>query len=212
LNFPEDHIEPVPKGVGGADVLQRVYNGQHCGTIVWESKRTKHWNKEWLSKIKDDQREIKAEFAVIVSEKLPDNVPGFAKIDGVWVTGFPYAIGLAIALRETLTHVAAIRQAEVGKNQKMEMLYNYLSGTEFKQRIEAIVEAFVSMKSELDQEKRAMNKIWAKRLKEIEKVIRNVSGMYGDMHGIVGASLPVIKSLELPESVEVFDEILEVTS
>jgi hypothetical protein len=94
----------------------------------------------------------------------------------------------------------------------MEMLYNYLSGTEFKQRIEAIVEAFVSMKSELDQEKRAMNKIWAKRLKEIEKVIRNVSGMYGDMHGIVGASLPVIKSLELPESVEVFDEILEVTS
>jgi len=121
---------------------------------------------------------------VIVSEKLPNEVANFAKVDGVWITGFPYAIGLATVLRESLTQVAMIKQAEVGKNQKMEMLYNYLSGTEFKQRIEAVVEAFVSMKSDLEKEKRAMNRIWAKREKEMERVICSISGMYGDVQGI----------------------------
>ncbi|MBM4333394.1 MAG: DUF2130 domain-containing protein [Deltaproteobacteria bacterium] len=200
-NFPFDQIEPVAKGKRGADILQRVYNqyGQCCGTIIWESKRTKLWNDIWIEKLKDDQREAKAEIAVLVTTALPKEVNNFAYINGVWVTSYTLAICLAVSLRMNLIQIASAKMSAVGvgKYEKMEVLYGYLSGPEFGQRVEAIASAFGSMKNDLDQEKRAMTKIWAKREKQIERVINNISGMYGDMQGIIGASLPQIKSLEL---------------
>ncbi len=201
LSFPLDHVEPVPKGIRGADVLQKVYNqaGRYCGTIVWESKRTKVWNNEWVPKLKDDQREVRAEIAVLLTTVLPKDVNNFAYIDGVWVTDHVSIVGLTTALRINLIQVANTKLATVGRSEKMEVLYNYLSGPEFKQRVEAIVEAFITMKKELDQEKRAMTKIWSKREKQIERVINNTSGMYGDMQGIIGASMPEIRSLEFKE-------------
>lgn len=197
--FPVDEIEPVSKGMRGADILQKVHNrsGQYCGSIIWETKRTKAWSDGWISKLKDDQREIKAEIAVIVSETLPKEVNSFTQMEGVWVTNFSLAGSLAEALRTGLIQVSQTKLSAVGKNEKMEVLYNYLSGSEFKQKVEAIVESFKSMKEDLDEEKRAMIKRWAKREKQIERVIINTAGMYGDMQGIIGASLPQIKMLEL---------------
>jgi len=204
INFPSDEIAPVPKGIRGADILQKVHNptGQYCGTIIWESKRTKAWSDGWMQKLRDDQREVHADIAVILSITLPKDVSNFAFIDGIWVTDYSSMIGLVTALRINLIQVAMTKLSAVGKQEKMEVLYNYLSGPEFRQRVEAIVEAFSSMKKDLDQEKRAMNKIWSKREKQIERVVLNTSGMYGDMQGIIGASLPEIKSLELETSVD----------
>lgn len=198
-HFPIDQIEPVPKGIKGADVLQKVYNqsGQYCGTIIWETKRTKAWNEGWIEKLKDDQRQIKAEMAILVSNALPKGIHNFGYLNGVWVTGFETAPSLAFALRMNLVQLFSAKVAAVGKYEKMEFLYNYLSGPGFSQKIEAIVTAFMAMKKDLDKEKTAMTKIWSKREKEIERVITNISAMYGDFAGIIGASLPEIKSLEL---------------
>jgi len=197
--FPYDLIEPVPKGIKGADVVQKVNNpmGQYCGTIIWESKRTKGWSDGWIDKLKDDQREVKADIAVLMSIALPKEINGFSQVKGVWVTSFPLAMGLALALRENLLEVANAKQAAVGKAEKMEAIYNYLSGTEFKQKVEAIVEAFVTMNTDLIKEKVAMEKLWSKREQQIKKVVISTARMYGDMQGIIGASLPEIKSLEL---------------
>ena len=197
--FPVDLIEPVAKGVRGADIIQKVYtrSGLLCGSIAWESKRTKAWNDEWVTKLKDDQREMKAEVAVIVTEALPKGLSAFGLVDGVWVTTVPLAGSLADALRATLTEVSLARASAVGKNEKMEAIYNYLSGPEFRQRVEGIVEAFSAMKEDLESEKRAMMRIWAKREKQIERVTSSTTGMYGDMHGIIGSTMPEIKTLEL---------------
>ena len=198
--FKMDSIEPVAKGVRGADIIQRVHdeNGRLCGSIIWESKRTKNWGGDWVQKLKDDQRNAKAEIAVIVSSALPKEINGFGKYEGVWITDFPSAIGLATALRTNLIEVAHASNALQGKNEKMELIYKYLSGTAFKHRVEAIVESFVSMKTDLDAEKRSMEKIWAKREAQIERVIKNTAGMYGDLQGIIGSALPEVKILELP--------------
>ncbi|NWF92137.1 MAG: DUF2130 domain-containing protein [Syntrophaceae bacterium] len=202
--FPIDQIEAISRGKKGADVLQRVHNpsGQYCGTIIWEAKRTKGWNEGWIDKLKEDQREAKAEIAVIVTTAMPKEVEHFQLIDGVWVTNFNLVACLAIALRTNLIQVANERKAAEGKHEKMEALYGYLSGSEFSQKVEAIVKAFLSMRNDLESEKAAMNKIWAKREKQIERVITNITRMYGDMQGIIGASLPEIKSLEFKNLTE----------
>lgn len=201
--FKHDTIEPVAKGVRGADVIQLVLDerGQLCGKIIWESKRTKAWSDGWIQKLKDDQRASKAEIAVIVSSVLPKETNRLGYYDGIWVTDFPSAIGLATALRSSLIQVSYARNSLVGKNEKMELIYNYLTGQEFAHRVQGIVEAFVSMKEDLDSEKRAMEKLWAKRESQIARVVKNTSGMYGDLQGIIGAGLPEIKMLQLPESV-----------
>lgn len=199
-SFPGDAITPVSTGVRGADILHvvRTSSGQDCGTIIWETKRTRNWQKGWIPKLKEDQREHHAELAVILSTALPADVTNFAPVDGVWVTDFACAIGLAGALRQGLLSLAGVRRAESGKQEKAAILYTYLSSTEFRQRIEAIVEAFVTMKADLDTEKRAMTKQWAKREKQLEQVVGTTALMYGDLQGIVGqAALPGIKVLEL---------------
>jgi hypothetical protein len=197
--FLHDHIEPVPKGIKGADVLQKVHNqsGQYCGTIVWETKRTKAWSDIWISKLKEDQRMIKGEVAVILTAAMPKDVKGFAHINGVWVTDYASMVGIATAIRMGMIEVTNTKMAAVGKKEKMEVVYNYLSGAEFKQKVEAIVEAFKNMKDDLEKEKKAFTKLWAKREKQIELVVSNTASMYGDIHGIIGASLPQIQLLEI---------------
>jgi len=198
-NFPQDAIEAVPKGMRGADILQRVNEkiGQHSGTIIWESKRTQNWNDDWLIKLRNDQRQAKAEIAVVVSVALPKDVNNFANINGIWVSNYESVVGLATALRINLIRLAEAKLAAVGKQEKMEVLYNYLAGPEFKQRVEAVVESYMNMRKDLDKEKASMNRIWSKREKEMQRVIENISGMYGDMQGIIGISLPQIETLEL---------------
>ena len=197
--FPYDEISPVPKGVSGADIIQKIIDrsGRECGKIVWESKKTKAWSKGWIQKLKDDQRAIKADLAVIVSAVLPEGVKGFVFRDGVWICDIKLSTALATALRINLESITREKNMSVGKNEKMEVLYAYLTGVEFKQRVEAIVEAFTIMKMGLDKEKLAYQKIWSEREKQIQKVITNTVGMYGDLSGLV--TLPHIKRLELGE-------------
>jgi hypothetical protein len=200
--FRFDTIEPVPKGMRGADILQRVVSslGQACGTVLWETKRTKAWSDGWIEKLKDDQREAKAEIAVIVTEVLPKGIHFFGEVEGVWVTTPSIAVKMAELLRSTLIQVGQATLSSSNKGEKMELLYNYLSGLAFKQKVETIVEAFATLKEDLDKEKRATAKIWAKRERQIERVIMSTSGMYGDMQGIIGSSLPEIKMLDLEAS------------
>jgi len=199
VKFPFDSIEPVPKGEFGGDVLQRVVSqsGQPGGTILWESKRTKNWSDGWLVKLREDQRTAKAEIAVIVSQVLPRDVETFEMVDGVWVTHPRAALPVALVLRQTLLDVATARQASEGQQTKTEMIYEYLTGPRFRHRVEAIVEAFSTMQEDLDKERKAIMKQWAKREAQIERVMGATVGMYGDLQGIAGKSLQEIEGLEI---------------
>ncbi|MCA9499703.1 MAG: DUF2130 domain-containing protein [Nitrospira sp.] len=197
--FPLDQIAPVAKGEHGGDVLHQVAGsfGQACGTILWESKRTKNWSDGWLIKLREDQRQAKAEIAIIVSQALPKEVESFEFIDGVWVTHPKVALPVAIAMRHTLMEVAGARQASEGQQTKMEMVYQYLMGPRFRQRVQAIVEGFSSMKEDLDKERKVIMKQWAKREEQIDRVMMATVGMYGDLQGIAGKTLQEIEGLEL---------------
>ncbi|HET7909930.1 MAG TPA: DUF2130 domain-containing protein [Nitrospira sp.] len=196
--FPRDTIQPVPKGEFGGDVLHRVLGptNQICGTILWESKRTKNWSDGWLPKLREDQRAAKAEIAVIISQALPKEIETFGFLDGVWVADPKVALPVAMSLRQTLIEVACARQASEGQQTKMEMVYGYLTGPRFRQRVQAIVEAFSSMRDDLDREKKAITRQWAKREEQIDRVMNATVGMYGDLQGIAGKTLQEIEGLE----------------
>ncbi len=197
--FSLDVIEPVPKGEFGGDVVQRVVSvsGQLCGMILWESKRTKNWSDGWLPKLREDQRAAKADIAVIVSQSLPKGLDTFQTIDGVCVTHPRLVLPVATLLRQSLIEVAQSRQAIQGQQAKSEMVYDYLTSPRFRQRIEAIVEAFSTMQTDLEREKKVITKQWAKRDEQINRVMKSTVGMYGDLQGIVGKTLQEIESLEL---------------
>jgi len=197
--FPLDSIEPVPKGEFGGDVLQRVTSpsGQPCGLILWESKRTKNWSDGWLAKLRDDQRAAKADLSVIISQALPEEIETFDIRDGVWVAHPRCTLPIASVLRDLLVQVNTARLISVGQQSKAELIYQYLTGSRFRQRVETIVEAFSSMQEDLDKEKKAILKQWAKREAQIENVMRATAGMVGDLQGIVGKSLQAIEGLEI---------------
>lgn len=197
--FPFDTVDSVAKGEFGGDALHRVMSasGQPCGTILWECKRTKHWSDGWLAKLREDQRSAKADISVLVSQALPKGTETFDEVDGVWVTHPRAAIPVAMVLRHTLLQVNAARQVSEGQQTKTEMVYQYLTGPRFRQRVEAIVEAFSSMQEDLDKERKAIMKQWAKREQQIERVMGATVGMYGDLQGIAGKSLQEIEGLEL---------------
>lgn len=197
--FSFDLIEPVGNGKKGSDIVQLVQDGtgRECGTIIWEAKRTKNWSDKWVGKLKSDQREAGADIAVIVSTILPKDVRGFDLVNGVWITDYGSFKALATALRAHLIELSRARQAEVGKREKMAILYDYLSSQGFRQRVEALVEAFATLQNDLEKEKRAMNKIWKQREMQLQIVSDSTVSMLGEMHGIIGASMPEIEGLEL---------------
>jgi hypothetical protein len=197
--FPMDGINAVPKGEYGGDVIHQVMGamGQACGSLLWELKRTKNWSDGWLAKLRADQRAAKAEIAVIVSQALPKDVESFSLVDGVWVTHPRFALPVATALRQALIEIAAARKSVEGQQGKMEMVYQYLTGAQFSQRVQAIVEAFTSMQDDLNAEKKAISRQWAKREQQIGIVMQATVGLYGDLQGIAGKSLKEIDGLEL---------------
>ncbi len=196
--FPYDEIMPVPKGVNGADVMQVVHDqaGRVCGIIIWESKRTKNWSEEWVGKLKDDQRIAKADVAILVSQALPDSVKGFGHKDGIHVTSFEFYVPVAKMIRLKVIELNLAKASSVGQDKKMEMLYNYLRGNEFRNRVEVIVETFNSLKEDLEKEKQFYVKNWAKREKNIQRVLESTLGLHGDLEGLMGKALPELSSLE----------------
>ena len=202
--FVHDTVSPVPKGIKGADVVQEIRDTSmnECGKIIWEAKNTKNWQPLWIQKLKDDQRQIGANIAILISIALPEDIKSFGMVEGVWVTDIHSSLPLASALREQLIQVNFARNASQGKSEKMEVMFNYLSGDEFRQRVEAIVETFSNMQDQLNKEKRAMERIWKEREKQIQRITTNTIGMYGDVRGIIGSSVQTIPALELGNELE----------
>jgi len=201
--FPSDEIEEVKKGQRGADISQRVFDkkGRFCGLILWESKNAV-WSEDWISKLKDDQRAVKADLAVLVVSQPPEWLNVFQYKDGVWLAVRKMTVPLAWALRFDLVRLTTERLANTGREKKSEILYNYINSQEFRSRVEAVIEGFVELQEEMERERRWFQTKWAREEKQLRKIIDHWQGMYGDLQGVVGKSLPEIGSLRLGEGAE----------
>ncbi|MEY9161646.1 DUF2130 domain-containing protein [Bradyrhizobium japonicum] len=202
--FPLDLIEPVAKGETGGDIVHTV-NGQigaTAGVILWELKNTKNWSDAWLPKLRDNKRAAKADVALIVSTALPKGVESFDLIDGVYVAHPRCAVPVALTLRQGLIEIASARTIQAGQQSKADQVYQYLTGSRFKQRIEAIVERFKDMREDIDKERKFMVKAWAKREAQVSAMIESTVGMVGDLHGIMGQAMPEIEAIEDPPMLE----------
>lgn len=198
--FPYDTIQPVPKGEFGGDTLQvvRDTSGRECGRILWEFKRTKNWDAKWVAKLKNDQREARAEVAVIVSQAMPPDIQRFEQREGVWVSSLDCTVPVAHAMRSTLLQLATQRRSSEGQLTKSELVYRYLNGPQFRARIDAIAERWRDMRKELDSEKTFMQRQWTRREKQLDILLESTQGIYGDLEGITGRDLGELASLEEP--------------
>ncbi len=197
-HFPYDLIGEVGKGVEGADCIQTVRNsvGHDCGKVIFESKRAKAFNNVWVEKLKNDMRQKQADVAILVTQVYPKDMKCFGEKDGVWICSFAEVIALTTALRHTIIRVSETRKSDENKGEKMQMLYSYLTGIEFRQQIETIAEGFLSMRNSISRERVQMEKLWKEREKQLEKVLISTSGLYGSIKGIAGASINEIPLLE----------------
>ncbi len=198
--FPLDSIEEIKKGVRGGDCIQTVntFAQQNCGKIYYESKRTKDFQGSWIEKFKADMREKAADIGVLVTEAMPSDMERMGLRDGIWVCTYEEFKGLSGVLRESIIQVSTALGSQVNKGDKMQLLYDYLTSNSFRMQVEAIVEGFSSMKSALESEKRAMQRIWKEREKQIDKVINNTIDMHASIRGIAGNAIQAVKALELP--------------
>lgn len=202
--FRSDRVEPIKSGTRGADVIQTIRSsrGQDCGTILWESKRARHWSNGWITKLKKDQVTAKADVAVLVCSALPPNARHMEMYDGVWVTEFACVPAIASALRDGLIGVAQARSVDSNRNDALSAIYEYLSSNEFNRRIRTAVQTFIDMKADLDSERRALERIWSKRERQIDTLALNASGVYGELEALMGTALPAVEMLELAPPVE----------
>jgi hypothetical protein len=202
FRFPTDRVEPIANGAYGADILHTIImaDGRNCGSITWETKNAQSWNSKWLEKLRMDVISSKSEFGVLVSTALPEGVKYFDQIDGMYVCSLAVWFAVATMLRQQIINLAFARASAEGREQKMDVVYGYLTGPEFRERVNAIIQTFVGMQDQLNQEKRALMKHWSRREKQIQAVLNGLSGMYGDLQGIIGtASLPEIETLEITD-------------
>ena len=197
-NFPFDLIEEVGKGVEGADCIQIVRNnsGRECGKIIYESKRTKAWQNNWIDKLKSDMRSRSADVAILVTQTFPKDMERFGEKEGVWVCSFSEIASVAAIIRNGVLKLYEIQRSEENKGDKMQLLYNYLTGVEFRGQVEAIAEGFLAMKNSITKERMQMEKMWKEREKQLEKVLISTSGLYGSVKGIAGASVGDIPLLD----------------
>jgi hypothetical protein len=205
--FPLDSIEEIKKGARGADCLQHVNtrSAQNCGTIYYESKRTKDFQPSWIEKFKADIRDKGANIGVLVTEAMPSDMNRMGLKDGIWICNYEEFKGLCAVLRESIVQLSTAISTQDNKGDKMNMLYTFLTGNTFRMQVEAIVEGFTQMKSDLESEKRSMQRIWKQRDKQIEKVTTNTIDMYASIKGIAGNAIQSVKALELPEEADELD-------
>lgn len=201
-HFPKDDINHIGKGRAGADFLQHIRspNGQLCGTLVWECKRTRSFQPRWLAKLRSDLRSHKADAALLVSTALPPKVETFALVDHVWLTGPRFALPLATLIRQTLIDLVGLRSAVASQRTNSDLVYRYLTGPRFHQHIETVIEIFVDMKAELDRERRVAFRAWAKRDTQLTAVLSNTAAFYGDLQAIAGTTLKEVRGLIAAET------------
>ena len=206
-SFPLDTIEEIKKGARGADCLQTVHTRtrQNCGTIYYESKRTKDFQNPWIEKFKNDMRDKGASIGVLVTEAMPADMERMGMREGIWICSFEEFKGLCFVLRETVVQLSNAVVSQENKGDKMSLLYDFLTSNTFRMQVEAIVEGFTQMKTDLEKEKNAMQRIWKQRDKQIEKVITNTIDMYGSIKGIAGNAIQSVKALELSDDDDAID-------
>lgn len=204
--FPLDDFHPVPKGIQGADLIQKVKNstGSTCGSLVWEFKQTKNFSMKWIPKLKEDMAQIGATVGILVSHTMPKDSESLELIDGIYVVSYSFALYLAIPLRKKLIEVNYTQLVGQGKDQKMGLIYGYMTGPVFKQKLTTIIDAFKTLKDDLEKEKRAYKKIWAQREKNLELAIDSTTTLVGDITGIAGSSAPLMEEFSLPFEEEVY--------
>jgi len=207
--FPYDTISEVPKGVRGADVILTVRNrsGQDCGVIAFESKRTKAFSNEWITKLKADAVLVKADICVLVSEVLPDGIDRIGQVNGVWVVSYNDYKGLVVVLRDSLIRIAEAYGSQTNKGEKMSMLYDYLMSNEFRLQVGAIVDGFTSLQKSYNREKDAMMRIWKEREKQLQQVLLNTNHFIGSIKGIAGSSIGELKQIQ--SGVELLEGLVE---
>jgi len=200
MKFPLDDFKPVPKGVQGADLIQNVPNshGKNCGSLVWEFKQTKSFSPKWITKLKEDLQHSGGTIGILVTRTMPKDTKVMELIDGVYVVSYAFALHLAVPLRKTLVEIEYAQIVTQGKDQKMELVYDYLTGPIFKQKLTLIARAFTTLKDDLEKEKRAFKKMWAQREKTLELAIDSTTTLVGDITGIAGNAAPIIQELSLP--------------
>lgn len=206
--FQNDEILPVPKGIEGGDVWQKVKNklGQNAGSILWEIKRTKAWSNSWTSKLRENTRQTNASTSILVSTVLPENIRTFGLHENVWVTTFEYAIPLASVIRNGLLQLAIAKSGIANKDEKLEMLYSYLTDHAFRHRFEAQVESIIELKQDLEAEQRSTVRSWKKREMQVNRMRNNLAGLYGELQGILGQALPTLPVLEAETSIVAIDD------
>ncbi|MFC1606203.1 DUF2130 domain-containing protein [Pseudomonadota bacterium] len=202
--YPLDTIEEIKKGALGGDCIQTINtrSAANCGMIYYESKRTKAFHANWIGKFKKDILERGANIGVLVTETMPAGMPQMGQKDGIWICTFADLSSLSSVLRDSLITIHRVLAGQENRGDKMSMVYDFVTSDEFRLQVEAIVEGFTQMQSDLDTEKRSMARIWKQREKQIEKVLLNTSNMYGSIRGIAGNAIPAVRQLELPGAKE----------
>jgi hypothetical protein len=196
--FPTDEITPVPKGIEGADICQKVKNklGQTAGLILWETKRTKAWSNTWTAKLREEKRSMNASVAILVSEVMPNNIENFGLYENVWVCSSHYSIALVNVLRIGLFEIAVAKSATANKDDKLEALFTYLVSDGFRNRFESQVESIINLRSDLEAEQRSTIRLWKRREIQIKRLMGSVATMYGELQGVMGDALPTLPSLD----------------
>ena len=200
LSYPQDEILEVGKGQNGADVIQRVRNNQFqfCGSIIYECKRTKTFSKQWLTKLKQDQRRVKAELAILVTQALPKECSsGFVEMEGVLVVDYKHLENLVYVVRKFLIKISIEKNFQIDRSNKRDLVYEFFTSAQFKHLVDAILEGFKNMKDQIETERRAMKKQWAIRENIIERVMDTTIELYGTVKGIAGPEIGDIELLEL---------------
>jgi hypothetical protein len=199
--FSRDEIAEISKGKRGGDCVHIVKNDYNhtCGKILYESKRTKHFSYDWIAKIKDDMRLQQADLGVIVTEVLPEGMTRFGEVEGIWVCTFVEFKALALLFRQNLVRIGEVLASQENKGDKMQMIYSYVTSTEFRQKLEAAFESYHEMQEDLIKEKTLFTSQWARREKRLLKAMENLVCLYGDVRGIAGGAVQEIRSLEIPE-------------
>ncbi len=202
--FRLDNIEEVKKGARGADCLQIVHTHekQNCGTIYYESKRTKDFQPSWIEKFKADIRDKNVDIGVLITDAMPSGMERLGLVDGIWICTFAEFKGLCIVLRDAIVRLNHVSNAQENRGEKMHMLYDFLTGNTFRMQVEAIVEGFTQMQRDLDSEKRSFAKIWKQRERQLDKVLKNTVEMHGNIRGIAGNAIQAVKALELDNIVD----------
>jgi hypothetical protein len=203
--FALDSIEEVRKGARGGDVIQRVMtrSGQLAGVLLWEAKRAKDWSPQWVTKLKEDMRAAGADVGILVSvgacfPKEWEAGTLFDLHDDVWVTSWSTAVQLATVLRSGMLQVHKQRVASAGKGEKMEAVYDYLTSSQFSNKLKAIYGAFHRMRQELEAEKSQTLQRWARREKQLQSGVAELVGVAGDIQGLAQQDLPLLE-MEDPE-------------